>query len=292
MTLSDDDGDGMDLFAVQEFFGDTDAVEAADLPGRGQGLVASRDIAAGEALVCETALASVVLDEWRGLVCHQCFSALPTARDEQFPCGCRQVVFCSEECQATATPAHRGAPHSECAALARLDTDILNDSEASAARLFVKLLCRRANELAGATRGDKVTVQAVLDALVSNEDAVSDERLTELEMVAEAVLDAVRARRRNPPRPAPRTRYAVTPASSAGGRRGADRPRRPPAPSLRRAVQLLWDMVRARAARELPPAAPPSPPCLRLSDTRGAGGTAGGYWASSWGLGSSRASPS
>ena len=128
MTLSDDDGDGMDLFAVQEFFGDTDAVEAADLPGRGQGLVASRDIAAGEALVCETALASVVLDEWRGLVCHQCFSALPTARDEQFPCGCRQVVFCSEECQATATPAHRGAPHSECAALARLDTDILNDS--------------------------------------------------------------------------------------------------------------------------------------------------------------------
>ena len=58
MTLSDDDGDGMDLFAVQEFFGDTDAVEAADLPGRGQGLVASRDIAAGEALVCETALAS------------------------------------------------------------------------------------------------------------------------------------------------------------------------------------------------------------------------------------------
>ena len=87
MTLSDDDGDGMDLFAVQEFLGDTDAVEAADLPGRGQGLVASRDIAAGEALVCETALASVVLDEWRGLVCHQCFSALPTARDEQFPCG-------------------------------------------------------------------------------------------------------------------------------------------------------------------------------------------------------------
>ena len=182
--------DGEAVPTVEEIPAELDAVEVASFAGRGQGMVASRDIVAGEALVSETALASIVFDEWGALVCHQCFAALPISRDIQLPCGgCLLVVYCSEKCQAAAAPFH----HSECAALARLDTDILNPAEASTAQLFVKLLCRRADELADAAGRGSSIVQECLDALVTNEEAMSEERLTELEMVAEAVLEAVSA---------------------------------------------------------------------------------------------------
>ncbi|KAJ1473583.1 hypothetical protein T484DRAFT_1835443 [Baffinella frigidus] len=183
---SKDEGDT--ALTVEEVPAELDAVEPASLAGRGQGMVARRDIAAGEALVSETALASIVFDEWGHLVCHQCFAALPLSKDKKIPCGgCLMVCYCSEGCQAAAAPLH----DSECAALARLDTDILNPAEASSARLFVKLLCRRADELADAEGDGGSAVQACLDALVTNEEAMSDERMIELEMVVEAVNEAV-----------------------------------------------------------------------------------------------------
>jgi hypothetical protein len=167
MEASKDEGDIS--LTVEEVPAELDAVEAASLAGRGQGMVARRDIAAGEALVSETALASIVHDEWGSFVCHRCFAALPLSRDQQFPCrGCLMVVYCSDGCQAAAAPFHQ----SECEALARLDTDILNAAETSSARLFIKLLTRRADELGDAAGGGSSAVQACLDALVTNEEVI------------------------------------------------------------------------------------------------------------------------
>ena len=54
------------------------------------------------------------------------------------------------------------------------------------ARLFVKLLCRRAAE-----EGDKTEWEGAVGRLESNPEKVGGDRLSELGMVAEAILDAV-----------------------------------------------------------------------------------------------------
>lgn len=70
------------------------SVAVEDRPGRGRALVAARDIRAGEELLRETAYCSVTLEEWRGEVCHQCFSPLRQVCDDIFS-GMRCDVFFS-----------------------------------------------------------------------------------------------------------------------------------------------------------------------------------------------------
>lgn len=195
-------------------------------PGRGRSLVASRDLAAGEEvypspdairlftsqrsasthfcrrgalqssdnstlvasrpwqILVESAYASVVLDHCE--VCHGCFAALqPQHQGGGIQCsgGCGQS-WCSDACQTEADRAHKGT--AECKSLGRLDVTILNEGDAALARLFVKLLCRRAAE-----EGDKAEWQGAVGRLESNPEKVGGDRLSELGMVAEAVLDAV-----------------------------------------------------------------------------------------------------
>ena len=109
--------------------------------------------------------------------------------------GCRQVGWCSTECESVGAAAHRsGGKYCECAALARMDTDILRDGDTALAKLFVKLMCRRAREAAAGPdgpRGVGATVEQCLAALESNEDAISEDRLSDLSMIAEVVLETV-----------------------------------------------------------------------------------------------------
>jgi len=144
----------------------------------------------GCACVCTVPLASVVLEEWAACVCHQCFRL--AARLSRCA-GCKQVGWCSPECEGVGAATHRsGGACSECPALARLDTDILRDGDTALAKLFVKLLCKRAAEAAaghGGVRGG--TVEQCLAALESNEEAIDEERLSDLSMIAEVVLEAV-----------------------------------------------------------------------------------------------------
>ena len=135
-------------------------------------------------VLVETAYSSVVLDHME--VCHGCFSALrPKHEGGGIPCvgGCGQL-WCSEACQTDADRAHKGS--AECASLARIDTTILHEGDSALARLFVKLLCQRAAE-----GGDYAKFEAAVGGLESNPDLVGGDRLSELGMVAESVLDAI-----------------------------------------------------------------------------------------------------
>ncbi|KQJ95536.1 histone-lysine N-methyltransferase ASHR2 [Brachypodium distachyon] len=92
-----------------------DALRVADLPGRGRGLVAARDILEGEVLLSEppillypSSLASLPS------YCSACFRCLPQA-PHAAPCpSCRAAAFCSPACAAASHP------RLLCAALSRL----------------------------------------------------------------------------------------------------------------------------------------------------------------------------
>ena len=127
--------------------------EVVNLHGRGRGLVARCDIAGGDKIMQEVALSAVTVEEWSLGVCHQCFRM---AARFSGCADCKHVGWCSKECEiAGAESHHKGGDCSECNALARLDTDILRDGDAALAKLFVKLLCRRAVELAVLVGGDE-----------------------------------------------------------------------------------------------------------------------------------------
>lgn len=163
--------------------------EVCTVDGRGRGLFARRDIAGGEAVLSETALAAVVLEEWSSTVCHQCFRQV--ARISGCP-KCKQVGWCSNECASAGEAVHarRWGSCCECDALRKLNADILNEGDVALAKLFVKLLCRRAveSEAGGGVVG---AVDSQLKLLESNEEAMSDDRLSDLAMISEVVLDAL-----------------------------------------------------------------------------------------------------
>lgn len=82
------------------------AVAQREIPGRGVGLVAARDIDAGETIVAEHALLVGVSEEFRRVCCASCL-----AHGAATPCsGCGEVVLC-DACVDPASPWHRGAGH-------------------------------------------------------------------------------------------------------------------------------------------------------------------------------------
>mmetsp|Transcript_2950 Transcript_2950/g.8310 ORF Transcript_2950/g.8310 Transcript_2950/m.8310 type:complete len:377 (+) Transcript_2950:228-1358(+) len=72
-------------------------LELRIVPGRGRGLFAARDIAAGETVLAERPLLLVVSPEYRDLVCTQCLRGLGGTAALQCS-ACSQARFCSEAC--------------------------------------------------------------------------------------------------------------------------------------------------------------------------------------------------
>ncbi|NP_001299818.2 Histone-lysine N-methyltransferase ASHR2 [Zea mays] len=88
-----------------------DVLRVADLPGRGRGLVAARNVREGEVLLSEppVLLYPSTLSSLRSY-CSACFRSLPPAAT--IPCvSCRAAAFCSPACAAASHP------HLLCAAL-------------------------------------------------------------------------------------------------------------------------------------------------------------------------------
>lgn len=82
------------------------AVAQREILGRGVGLVAARDINAGETVVAEHALLVGVSEEFRRVCCASCL-----AHGAATPCsGCGEVVLC-DTCRDPASPWHHGAGH-------------------------------------------------------------------------------------------------------------------------------------------------------------------------------------
>ena len=140
----------------------TDGFSIESLDGRGRGVVSRRPLNGGDVIMQEIPLASVVLEEWAAYVCHQCFCMVPRLAS---CAACKQVGWCSEECERIGAVAHRaGGSHCECDALKRLDADVLRDGDTALAKLFVKLLCRRVVEAgAGGAEGMVDSSLALLD---------------------------------------------------------------------------------------------------------------------------------
>eukprot|EP00961_Rhodomonas_salina_P199269 2687929-Rhodomonas_salina.2 len=160
-----------------------ECIEDRELEGRGKGLLARRDIAGGERVMIEHAAASVVLENWKTKICHQCFRL---AKDLRGCSTCRQVAWCSEECQAAAAAQHGdGSAGTECKALQTMDTTMLRDADVSLAKIFLLVLCRRAKPEATKSYDE------FLHGLVSNEDAIPADRHSELSIVSEIVLDGL-----------------------------------------------------------------------------------------------------
>ncbi|KAF8774961.1 hypothetical protein HU200_005008 [Digitaria exilis] len=81
----------------------TDALRVADLPGRGRGLVAARNVGEGEVLLSESPalLYPSTLASLRSY-CAACFRSLPSTPT---PCAsCRAAAFCSPSCAAASHP--------------------------------------------------------------------------------------------------------------------------------------------------------------------------------------------
>ena len=95
----------------------------------GLGVVATRDIRAGERLVSEAPLALTPLLGAAAAVCWHCLERAPAGAEQPLRCsGCRLVCWCSERCREagtvvalTAGHAHAHGP-TECAALASWET--------------------------------------------------------------------------------------------------------------------------------------------------------------------------
>ncbi|TKW08406.1 hypothetical protein SEVIR_6G026300v4 [Setaria viridis] len=82
----------------------SDALRVADLPGRGRGLVAARNVREGEVLLSEPALLLYpsTLASLRSY-CAACFRSLPASA--VVPCAsCRAAAFCSPACAAASHP--------------------------------------------------------------------------------------------------------------------------------------------------------------------------------------------
>lgn len=91
------------LAAAAAMAATSDALRVADLPGRGRGLVATRNVREGEVLLSEPALLLYpsTLASLRSY-CAACFRSLPAAAT---PCAsCRAAAFCSPSCAAVAHP--------------------------------------------------------------------------------------------------------------------------------------------------------------------------------------------
>ncbi|CAO2189353.1 unnamed protein product [Urochloa humidicola] len=83
----------------------SDALRVADLPGRGRGLVAARNVREGEVLLSEPPilLYPSTLASLRSY-CAACFRSLPAAASG-IPCAsCRAAAFCSAACAAASHP--------------------------------------------------------------------------------------------------------------------------------------------------------------------------------------------
>lgn len=88
--------------------------------------------------------------------------------------GCESIIWCSNECRAAADRQHLGM---ECECMAKLDVTLLNEGDAALAKLFVKILCARAQD--DGAQGFEESV----GMLESNVDKVDVDRLSELGMV-------------------------------------------------------------------------------------------------------------
>eukprot|EP01062_Namystynia_karyoxenos_P013768 TRINITY_DN1494_c0_g1_i1.p1 TRINITY_DN1494_c0_g1~~TRINITY_DN1494_c0_g1_i1.p1 ORF type:complete len:492 (+),score=134.56 TRINITY_DN1494_c0_g1_i1:76-1551(+) len=91
-------------------------VRVADIPGKGRGLVATRDVAAGEVVVAEPPLVVYADEKQFAAVCARCLGAVGGAKERcSGGCGC---CYCSAEC----AEKHRGELHptAVCAVYRRL----------------------------------------------------------------------------------------------------------------------------------------------------------------------------
>lgn len=88
--------------------------------------------------------------------------------------GCENIIWCSKECRAAADRQHLGM---ECECMAKLDVTLLNEGDAALAKLFVKILCARAQD--DGAQGFEESV----GMLESNVDKIDVDRLSELGMV-------------------------------------------------------------------------------------------------------------
>eukprot|EP00240_Pyramimonas_obovata_P005783 CAMPEP_0118929162 /NCGR_PEP_ID=MMETSP1169-20130426/6239_1 /TAXON_ID=36882 /ORGANISM="Pyramimonas obovata, Strain CCMP722" /LENGTH=324 /DNA_ID=CAMNT_0006871297 /DNA_START=112 /DNA_END=1083 /DNA_ORIENTATION=- len=78
-----------------------------DIPGKGRGLVAARDIRAGETILVESPILAYVVDETKRLICANCLRVLPNDGGQALPStSCNacdgQSSFCSEGCYTAA----------------------------------------------------------------------------------------------------------------------------------------------------------------------------------------------
>ncbi|KAL4630145.1 histone-lysine N-methyltransferase SMYD1-like isoform X1 [Arapaima gigas] len=85
-------------------------MEVFDVPGKGRGLRATKEMWAGDVLFAEPSFAAVVFDSLAEQVCHNCFRRQPKLHR----CGqCKFAQYCNRTCQRAAWEEHK----QECAAI-------------------------------------------------------------------------------------------------------------------------------------------------------------------------------
>uniref|UniRef100_A0A8C9T621 [histone H3]-lysine(4) N-trimethyltransferase n=1 Tax=Scleropages formosus TaxID=113540 RepID=A0A8C9T621_SCLFO len=111
--------------------GSMENVEVFDVPGKGRGLRATKEVWAGDVLFAEPSFAAVVFDSMAEQVCHNCFRRQPKLHR----CGqCKFAQYCNRTCQRAAWEEHK----LECAAVKAFGK-VPNENIRLAARILWRL---------------------------------------------------------------------------------------------------------------------------------------------------------
>uniref|UniRef100_A0A383WD32 SET domain-containing protein n=1 Tax=Tetradesmus obliquus TaxID=3088 RepID=A0A383WD32_TETOB len=113
------------------------AVEVRALPGRGRGLVTTRQVEAGEAVLVEEPLLLTVSQEAKDNACAHCLCWLERCTGAVRCQACHQAAFCSPQCQQQAAAKPWVHADATCRAYAQLPLLLPGDAEGQASLRFL-----------------------------------------------------------------------------------------------------------------------------------------------------------
>ncbi|KAG0485280.1 hypothetical protein HPP92_009359 [Vanilla planifolia] len=138
------------------------------LPGKGRGLVATRDFFPGDAIINEDAYASSPSKSSTGSVCDGCFASAKLKKCS----GCRMVWYCGSACQKSEWKLHQ----LECRALAMLSDD-RKKMLTPTIKLVVRLVLRRKLQNDWVIPTTETDNYDLVDALVSHMSSLEEKQL-------------------------------------------------------------------------------------------------------------------
>ncbi|KAJ4755629.1 N-lysine methyltransferase SMYD2 [Rhynchospora pubera] len=153
-------------------------VTVASIPGKGRGLVTTRDFSPGEVIICQEPYASAPNKASVGLICDACFSSKHVKKCS----ACRVACYCGPACQKSEWKLHQV----ECKALVAL-SDERRKMLTPTIRLMVQLILRAKLQQDQVIPASETNNYDLIKALESHMSAVGEDQLVVYAQMANLV---------------------------------------------------------------------------------------------------------